>query len=31
VAVIGGTLQVLMPLHLGAEGVTQSALGFLYA
>ena len=31
VAVIGGTLQVLMPLHLGAEGVSQSALGFLYA
>jgi MFS family permease len=31
VALIGGTLQVLMPLHLGAEGVTQSALGFLYA
>jgi len=31
VAVIGGTLQVLMPLHLGAEGVTQSALGLLYA
>src|SRR4029079_10809998 len=31
VAVIGGTLQVLMPLHLGDEGVTQSALGLLYA
>ena len=31
VAVIAGTLQVLMPLHLGAEGVTRSALGFLYA
>jgi len=31
VALVGGTLQVLMPLHLGAEGVSQSALGFLYA
>jgi MFS family permease len=31
VALVGGTLQVLMPLHLGDEGVSQSALGLLYA
>ena len=31
VALVGGTLQVLMPLHLGAEGMSQSALGLLYA
>lgn len=31
VALVGGTLQVLMPLHLGDEGMSQSALGTLYA
>ncbi|MDX6519737.1 MAG: hypothetical protein QOG02_1880 [Gaiellales bacterium] len=31
VALIGGTLQVLMPLHLSADGVSQSTLGWLYA
>jgi predicted MFS family arabinose efflux permease len=31
VALVGGTLQVLMPLHLGRHGVSQSALGWLYA
>ncbi|MDX6548544.1 MAG: hypothetical protein QOG33_2094, partial [Gaiellales bacterium] len=31
VALIGGTLQVLMPLHLSAAGVSQSSLGWLYA
>jgi DHA1 family solute carrier family 18 vesicular amine transporter 1/2 len=31
VALVGGTLQVLMPLHLGDQGVSQSALGWLYA
>ncbi|HET6849940.1 MAG TPA: MFS transporter [Gaiellales bacterium] len=31
VALVGGTLQVLMPLHLGDEGVSQSSLGLLYA
>jgi MFS transporter, DHA1 family, solute carrier family 18 (vesicular amine transporter), member 1/2 len=31
VAVVGGTLQVLMPLHLGASGVSQSTIGWLYA
>ena len=31
VALVGGTLQVLMPLHLGDHGVSQSALGWLYA
>ena len=31
VALVGGTLQVLLPLHLGAEGLSQSALGWLYA
>src|SRR5262249_55035649 len=27
----GGTLQVLIPLHLGDAGVSQSAIGWLYA
>lgn len=31
VALVGGTLQVLLPLHLGAAGVSQSTLGWLYA
>jgi MFS family permease len=31
VALVGGTLQVLMPLHLGHHGVSQSTLGWLYA
>ncbi len=31
VALVGGTLQVLIPLHLGGEGVSQSAIGWLYA
>jgi MFS family permease len=31
VATVGGTLQVLMPLHLGDHGVSQSTLGVLYA
>jgi MFS family permease len=31
VALVGGTLQVLMPLHLGAEDVSQSAIGWLYS
>jgi MFS transporter, DHA1 family, solute carrier family 18 (vesicular amine transporter), member 1/2 len=31
VALVGGTLQVLMPLHLGDQGMSQSALGLLYA
>jgi len=31
VATVGGTLQVLMPLHLGNRGVSQSTLGLLYA
>lgn len=31
VALIGGTLQVLMPLHLSAAGVSQSTIGWLYA
>jgi MFS family permease len=31
VALVGGTLQVLMPLHLGSNGVSQSALGLLYS
>ncbi|HEY0389174.1 MAG TPA: MFS transporter [Gaiellales bacterium] len=31
VALVGGTLQVLMPLHLGHNGVSQSTLGWLYA
>ena len=31
VALVGGTLQVLMPLHLGDHGVSQSTLGWLYA
>jgi MFS family permease len=31
VALVGGTLQVLMPLHLGHNGISQSTLGWLYA
>lgn len=31
VAVVGGTLQVLMPLHLGDEDVSQSSIGWLYS
>jgi DHA1 family solute carrier family 18 vesicular amine transporter 1/2 len=31
VALVGGTLQVLMPLHLGDHGVSQTTLGWLYA
>ena len=31
VALVGGTLQVLIPLHLGDAGVSQSAIGWLYA
>jgi MFS family permease len=31
VALVGGTLQVLIPLHLGAHGVSQSTIGWLYA
>jgi MFS family permease len=31
VALVGGTLQVLMPLHLGDHGMSQSTLGLLYA
>jgi MFS family permease len=31
VALVGGTLQVLIPLHLGDAGVSQSTIGWLYA
>jgi len=31
VALVGGTLQVLIPLHLGHAGVSQSTIGWLYA
>jgi MFS family permease len=31
VSVVGGTLQVLMPLRLSDLGVSQSAIGWLYA
>ncbi|MDX6532931.1 MAG: transporter, family, putative family transporter protein [Gaiellales bacterium] len=31
VAVVGGTLQVLMPLHLGADDVSQTSIGWLYS
>lgn len=31
VALVGGTLQVLIPLHLGEAGVSQSTIGWLYA
>lgn len=31
VALVGGTLQVLMPLHLGAADVSQSTIGWLYS
>jgi MFS family permease len=31
VALVGGTLQVLMPLHLGNDDVSQSTIGWLYS
>jgi MFS family permease len=31
VALVGGTLQVLIPLHLSDAGVSQSTIGWLYA